>query len=105
MKMFKPIKYTVKNGVTYFHYRYSDLKEFILLSRMPNRNGSILIRRKGNQYTYKIFGFYPPIGISEYDELKLDFETKTDDEIIEKEKPTTSIGSMKFYGMDFTAKE
>lgn len=51
-----PIKFTVKNGVTTFHYKASELINFARLGFKDGDVGMILVRREGGILTYKGFG-------------------------------------------------
>lgn len=51
-----PIKYTVKGGITYFHYNYSELREFVRLGKANGNVGLLLVKREGAFLTYKGFG-------------------------------------------------
>mgnify|MGYP000980526586 CR=1 FL=1 len=52
----RPIKFTIKNGVTYFHYNLKDLREFIREGKKYGSVGFILTKRKGPELTYRGFG-------------------------------------------------
>lgn len=51
-----PIKFTVKNGVTHFHYKASELIEFVRRGKQDGNVGVILTKRDGNMLTYRGFG-------------------------------------------------
>jgi hypothetical protein len=51
-----PIKFTIKNGVTYFHYKASELIEFVRRGKKDGNVGLILTKRNGNILTYRGFG-------------------------------------------------
>jgi hypothetical protein len=51
-----PIKYTVKGGITHFHYNYSELREFVKCGKLNGDVGHLLIKREGDLLTYKGFG-------------------------------------------------
>jgi hypothetical protein len=51
-----PISYTVKNGITYFHYSYSDLKWFLTEGNKNGDVGMILTKRDGLTLYYRGFG-------------------------------------------------
>lgn len=53
-----PVKYTVKDGVTTFHYKFSDLRWFVREGLKNGNVGMILTNREGNIYTSKGFGTY-----------------------------------------------
>jgi len=52
----RPIKFTVKNGKTIFHYPFSFLREFVTLGQREGNTGMILVGRTGDMFTYKGFG-------------------------------------------------
>lgn len=54
----KPCRYTIKNGITYFHYNTKDLFRFVRLGNEFGDVGFILTQRKGNILTYRGFGTY-----------------------------------------------
>lgn len=51
-----PIKWSVKNNTTIFHYTFSDMRKFIKEGKETGNNGIILIKRKGNLFIFKGFG-------------------------------------------------
>jgi hypothetical protein len=51
-----PVKYTIKDGVTHFHYNPSQLIDFVRRGKRDGNVGLILIKRKGKCITYKGFG-------------------------------------------------
>lgn len=51
-----PLKFTIKDGVTYFHYNYSELREFVRLGKSNGNVGVILVKREKDFLTYKGFG-------------------------------------------------
>ena len=80
-----PIKFTVKDGITHFHYNYSELREFVRLGKSHGNVGNILVRRKGDLITYKGFGtnetpLYDMITITSRHLAILDGEMPTDEE-------------------------
>jgi len=52
----RPIKFTVKNGKTTFHYPFSFLREFVTLGKRDGNTGMILVGRNDNMFAYKGFG-------------------------------------------------
>ena len=52
----KPYKYTVINGVEYFHYKFSELREFLTLGKKGGNVGMILVKRSNEFTTSKGFG-------------------------------------------------
>lgn len=52
----KPIKYTGDNNNCTFHYKYGDLKEFILYGKRTGAVGMIIISKTGNIIKHKGFG-------------------------------------------------
>jgi len=53
-----PIKYTVKDGVTTFHYKFSDLRWFMGEGLKNGDVGMILTNREGTLLTFKGFGTF-----------------------------------------------
>lgn len=51
-----PNKFTVKNGITTFHYEISRLREFVSEGLKHGNVGMILVKRDGELITYKGFG-------------------------------------------------
>lgn len=51
-----PRSFTIKNGITHFHYKYSELKEWIFLGNRDGNVGILLVSRNGNLLTYKCYG-------------------------------------------------
>lgn len=51
-----PYKYSIKNGLTVFHYRYSELKEFVTRGKQFGDCGMILVKRKENMLVNKGYG-------------------------------------------------
>ena len=51
-----PIKFTIKNGVTQFHYKSSELIDFVRRGKKDGNVGMILTKRDGNMLTYRGFG-------------------------------------------------
>ncbi len=51
-----PIKFTVKDKITTFHYKASELINFVRLGFKDGNVGMILVRRKEGILTYKGFG-------------------------------------------------
>ena len=51
-----PIRFTVKNGVTHFHYKASELIDFVRRGKKDGNVGVILVKRVGNMLTYRGFG-------------------------------------------------
>jgi len=52
----KPISYTKKGEVTTFHYKPSELINFVREGHKTGNVGMIVIRRDGGMITYKGFG-------------------------------------------------
>jgi len=52
----KPISFTINNGITHFHYKFSDLIEFIKKGKKYGNVGMIITKRNGNTLTYRGFG-------------------------------------------------
>jgi hypothetical protein len=53
-----PIKFTIKDGVTHFHYKTSDIFPFVRQGVKHGNMGMILIKRKGKLLTFKGFGTF-----------------------------------------------
>lgn len=51
-----PIGFTIKDGVTYFHYKFSELKNFVRLGKKHGDLGVIITKRNGKMLTYRGFG-------------------------------------------------
>ena len=51
-----PNRFTVKNGITTFHYQISRLREFVSEGLKHGNVGMILVKREGELITYKGFG-------------------------------------------------
>lgn len=51
-----PISYTGNNDKCVFHYKYSDIKEFIIEHRKSGAAGQILIKKDGNLLYYRCSG-------------------------------------------------
>lgn len=52
----KACKIDMKQGVIRYHYKYSDLKQFLTFGKQNGSNGFILTRIKGDYLTYRGFG-------------------------------------------------
>lgn len=52
----RPIKYSVINGVTRFHYKASELIDFVRRGKKYGNVGVILTERDGNMLTCRGFG-------------------------------------------------
>ena len=79
-----PTSYTVKDNVTYFHYPYPELIDFVRTGCKHGDNGMILTKRQDSLFTYKGFGTYenPRKNILTFISRNLNFggEDLTDDE-------------------------
>lgn len=51
-----PIKFTVKDNTTHFHYKSSELVDFVRRGKKDGNVGLILTKREGNWLTYRGFG-------------------------------------------------
>ena len=51
-----PYKFTVKNGITHFHYKYKQLREFVKAGQEDGNVGWILTTREGLLVTYRGYG-------------------------------------------------
>jgi hypothetical protein len=53
-----PIKFTIKNGETHFHYKPSEIIKFVREGKKEGNVGLILTRRRGKLLCYRGFGTY-----------------------------------------------
>jgi hypothetical protein len=100
-----PIKFTVKDGITYFHYKYSDLKEFVKCGKLNGDVGHLLIKREGDLLTYKGFGtienpMYSMITISILYLPLFDGEMMSDEERLVPPKPLFTDYKMIFLDLN-----
>lgn len=51
-----PISFTIKDNITIFHYKFSDLRIFVTEGKLRGNVGAILIKRSAQLITYKGFG-------------------------------------------------
>lgn len=51
-----PSRFSIKDNKTIFHYKYSELKEFLTRGFEFGDVGLILVSRKDNIFTYRGFG-------------------------------------------------
>ena len=51
-----PINFTIKEGVTHFHYKPSELFDFVRRGKKHGDVGLILTKRDGNVLTYRGYG-------------------------------------------------
>ncbi|KKL63996.1 hypothetical protein LCGC14_2169540 [marine sediment metagenome] len=102
-----PIKYTVKNGVTTFHYKFSELRNFVRLGLLHGDVGMILVCREGGLITYKGFGTIenPRRTIHTFSIMHLpvlDGEMPTDEEILIPPKPLFTEKNTSFMILDLS---
>ncbi len=96
-----PIKFTVKDDVTHFHYNYSELRDFVRLGKADGNVGLILIKREGDFLTYKGFGtienpMRSMISIKSRHLSLIDDEMPTDEERLIPPKPVFTDYKMVF---------
>lgn len=91
----RPISFSIKDGVTTFHYKPSELFNFVRQGRTSGDVGIILIRRNGNHLTYKGYGtiekpfkYLATITLTHFEPF--DGKMQTDDERIAEPKSNKS---------------
>ena len=52
----KPIRFSIRSGVTHFHYKPSEIIEFVRMGKANGNVGMILTRREGIHFVYRGFG-------------------------------------------------
>jgi len=52
----RPNRYSIREGVTHFHYTYQELHRFLEEGFMKGDVGMILVKREKDFFTYKGFG-------------------------------------------------
>jgi hypothetical protein len=100
-----PIKFTVKNGVTHFHYKTSELIDFVRRGKKDGNVGVILTKREGNILTYRGFGtienpFTHIVSISLNHFPPFDGEMLTDEQRLIPPKPFFTSESTRFVIID-----
>ncbi len=101
-----PINFSVKNGITHFHYKYSDLKYFVSRGNSHGDAGPVLVKREGTLLTYKSYGTieHPSTHrhtISMKHHPVIDGELPSDQEICSPPK-TRPFGSHSFMMIDLS---
>jgi len=102
-----PIRYSVKNGVTHFHYKASELIEFVRLGKKDGNVGVILTKRDGNMLTYRGFGtienpFTHIVSISMMHFPTFDGEMPTDEQRLIPPKPFFTAENTRFVILDLS---
>ena len=102
-----PIKFTVKNGVTHFHYKASELIRFARLGFKDGNVGMILVRRKGGMLTYKGFGTIENPSTSIFTLSMMHFppfdgKMPTDEQRLIPPKPFFTAENTRFIMLDFS---
>ena len=87
----RPFKFTVKEGVTTFHYRFSELRKFLEMGFTEGNVGWILTQRSGETRTYRGFGTIESprtiLTTIEFTSIALFGESISDEDVI---KPITA---------------
>ena len=102
-----PIGFTIKNGVTHFHYKASELIEFVRLGKKDGNVGVILTKRNGNMLTYRGFGtienpFTYIVSITINHFPLFDGEMPTDEQRLIPPKPFFTLENRRFMLLDFS---
>lgn len=102
-----PIKFTIKNGVTHFHYKASELIEFVRRGKKDGNVGVILTKRDGNLLTYRGFGtienpFTYICSISMMHSPLFDGEMLTDEQRLIPPKPFFTAENTRFVIIDLS---
>lgn len=105
-----PIRLTVKNGITKFHYKASDIINFARLGFKDGNVGMILIRREGGMLTYKGFGtienpctYLLTMSIMHFPPF--DGEMPTDEQRLIPPKPFFTAENTRFVMLDLSDKK
>jgi len=90
-----PTHFTVSDGVTHFHYKFSELLRFYRRGKLHGDVGVILIKRIGKFFVYSGFGtienpFTHTVTISMEHSDILDGEMPTDEQLLIPPKPLFS---------------
>jgi hypothetical protein len=104
-----PIRFTVKNGITTFHYKTSELINFARLGFKHGDVGMILVRREGGMLTYKGFGtienpFTYLVRMSVMHFPQFHGEMPTDEQRLIPPKPFFATESTRFVMFDLSDK-
>lgn len=102
-----PIKYTVKNGITTFHYKPSKIINFVRQGFKDGNVGMLLVRREGYLITYKGFGTIEnPANhiqsLSIMHNTQFSGEMLTDEQRLEPPKPLFTKENTKFIILDLS---
>lgn len=102
-----PIKFTVKNGVTRFHYKASELIDFVRRGKKDGNVGMILTKREGNMLTYRGFGtienpftYIGSLSINHFSHF--DGDMPTDEQRLIPPKPFFTPENTRFLIVDFS---
>lgn len=90
-----PTYFTISGEVTRFHYKFSELKNFVRNGKEYGNVGIILTKRVGKFFTYRGFGtienpFTHTVTISMEHSDILDGEMPTDEQLLIPPKPLFS---------------
>ncbi len=101
-----PIKFTIKNGATHFHYKSSELFDFVRRGKKDGNVGVILTKRDGNVLTYRGFGtienpFNYIATISIVHLPSFDGDMPTDEQRTIPQKPFFNAKNTSFVMLDF----
>lgn len=105
-----PIKYTIKNGITTFHYNPADIIKFVRRGFKDGNVGMILVRREGYLITYKGFGTIEnPVNhihtMSIMHNTAFSGELFTDEQRLVPPKPIFTKENTKFIILDLSEKQ
>lgn len=102
----KPINFTLKGGVTHFHYKFFELREFVRLGKTYGDVGVILTKRNGNILTYRGFGTidspFTYIATISFVHNPLFGEMPTDEQRLIPSQPFFTEENTKFVMLDFS---
>lgn len=104
-----PIRFSVKGGVTHFHYRSSEIINFVRDGFKYGNTGMLLVRRENNILTYKGFGTieHPRKDISSISIVHNPYfsgDMPTDEERLIPPKSFFNSENTKFMMLDFSTK-
>ena len=106
-----PCAYTKKdNDVVIYHYKYSELKEFVRNGVENGTSGLLLVKREGNFFHYKGYGTYEnprktTITIIMKHFEPMDGPMRTDDERLIPPKPLFSEENCRLIFIDLSNKD
>ena len=97
-----PKSYSVKNGTTYFHYSFSEMRQYVNIGNNEGTAGPLLKSRNGNMLTYWMYGtFDNPCttrsGLTLNHHPLFDGKMLTDDERLLPEKPFFTKENTSFF--------